>query len=138
MEIFELFEAISATNSKTEKLRLLRENESHATKDLLKGTYDDRIVWLLPKGPVPFEPADQYAHPTHLRKEYKKFIYFAKGGKGDKMNVAKREKLFLGVLEGINPKDAVLVVKMINKEQLARGLTERLVAEAYPKMLNRR
>ena len=40
------------------------------------------------------------------------------------------------MLESIHPKDAELVVKMINKDKtLAKGLTKKLVKEVFPSLI---
>ena len=44
-------------------------------------------------------------------------------------------KIFLGILESIHPEDAKLVVKMINKEQPAKGITSSLVKEVFPSLI---
>ena len=63
-----------------------------------------------------------------------KFKYFVKGGPGDKMQKVKRENIFIGILEGVHPEDAKLVISMINKEK-PTGLSRPIVEEAFPKLL---
>ena len=46
----------------------------------------------------------------------------------------KREQLFIGVLEGVHPEDAKLVISMINKEKIY-GLSRPIVEEAFPNLL---
>ena len=46
----------------------------------------------------------------------------------------KREQIFLGILEGIHPEDAKVVLSMINKEKL-KGLSKPVVEEAFPNLL---
>ena len=63
-----------------------------------------------------------------------KFKYFVKGGQGDKMPKYKREQIFIGILEGVHPEDAKVVLSMINKEKF-KGITEPVVKEAFPNLL---
>ena len=47
---FEILEKISSTKTKAEKIELLRKEENNwPLKDLLRGTFDEAIVWLLPE-----------------------------------------------------------------------------------------
>ena len=46
----------------------------------------------------------------------------------------KREQMFIGMLEGIHPEDAKLVVNMINKKKIP-GISRPVVEEAFPKLL---
>jgi hypothetical protein len=69
-----------------------------------------------------------------LLREHKQFKYFLKGGPGDKLPAYKRESIFIGILEGVHPKDAELVIGMINKET-PKGLTKPIVEEAFPGLL---
>ena len=70
-----------------------------------------------------------------LLKKNKDFKYVVKGGPGMSMPTYKREKIFLGILESIHPSDADLVCKMINKEKPVKGITAKLVEEAFPGLL---
>ena len=51
------------------------------------------------------------------------------------MTKSKKETLFIGLLEGIHPKDAELVVNMINKEKI-EGLTKNVIKEAFPNLIS--
>lgn len=134
--IYEVIDAAKEAKTKKEKIRILKENESWALKDVLKGTLDPKIQWELPGGVVPYEPAEEYNHPSNLLKENVKFKYFVKGGPARDMANVKREMIFIGILEGIHPADALLLVSMINKESFGGGITAKLVNEAFVGLVN--
>ena len=50
------------------------------------------------------------------------------------MIAPKRENIFIGLIEGIHPSDAKLVIDMINK-RVPKGLTREIVQEAFPGLL---
>jgi len=135
LDIFEIIEKIEKTNSKNEKLKILKNNETWTLKDVLKGTYDKNIEWLLPEGDPPYDPAEAGGHATSLHKIHKNFKYLVKGGAGGHLSTIKRESMFLGFLESVHPKDAKILLLMKDKKQLAKGLTEKLVEEAFPGLL---
>jgi len=133
--VYEVLLEVGKKRSKEEKIKVLKENESWALKDVLKGTLDDKIQWLIPEGDPPYQPSEAHNHPSNLLRENKKFAYFAKGGPGTKMPAFKRENLFVGLIEGIHPEDAKVVINMINKIPL-KGITKPIVEEAFPGLLN--
>lgn len=135
LEVFEVFEKFEKAKTKKEKIDILKANETWALKDIIKGSMDPSITWLLPKGEVPYTPCPPQSVPSTLLRQNKNFRYVVKGGAGEKMPAFKREKIFLGILESIHPKDAELVCKMINKEKPSKSLTKAIVEEAFPKLL---
>jgi hypothetical protein len=96
---------------------------------------DPKIDWLLPKGEVPYTPSEEHNHPSSLLKKHKDFKYIVRSKIAADMPAFKREKIFLGLIESIHPKDAELVCKMINKEKPVKGITEKIVEEAFPGLL---
>lgn len=132
--VFEVFEEITKTKTKGDKIKVLKQNESWALKDIIRGSMDSTIKWNLPAGAPPYTAALEESHPANLLKENTKFKYFVKGGPGDNMPAFKRESIFIGILEGVHPQDAELVISMINKEK-PKGLTRPMVKEAFPGLL---
>lgn len=135
IHLYEVIDKVKAIRTKEDKINFLRKNESWALKDILKGSYDPSIQWLIPKGPPPFEHNLNESSPTTLLKENTQFKYFVKGGPGQKMMKAKREKIYLALLEGIHPKDAELVISMVAKKNV-KGIPKKVAKEAFPGLIN--
>ena len=134
--VHEILDQVSKAKSRTDKIKILQQNQNNwAMKDILRGTFDDLVQWNLPKGKVPYEPADERSTPSNLSQHHKKFEYFLPNTVGAKMASVKREKIFLDILETIHPKDAELVTGMINKELPIKGITKKLVKEAFPDLI---
>lgn len=135
-DVYEIIESICSKRKREDKVKIMKENGSvWALKDVLRGLFDSTVQWNLPKGAAPpFTPTLPESHPASLRRENRQFKYLFKGGPGDNMNQWKRESIFIGILESVHPKDAELVVKMINKEKI-EGLTRVAVEEAFPDLL---
>lgn len=132
--VYEAIEEVQKAKTKADKVKKLKKNDSWALKDILRGTYDSTVKWLLPPGEPPYTPNDGHNAPSNLLKRNKEFAYFAKGGPGGKLPAYKREKIFIGLIESIDPKDARLVISMINKEKL-KGITRPVIEEAFPGLL---
>lgn len=126
-----VMEDFTKAKSKAEKVAVLRSNESWALKDLLKGTLDPKVKWDLPEGAPPYQPSSHSEPMASIFRENTKFRYFVKN---NNINISqmKREQIFIGVLEAVHPKDAELVISMINKKSPVKGLTLKIAQEAFP------
>tara|TARA_B100001939_G_scaffold103719_1_gene89701 strand:+ start:237 stop:653 length:417 start_codon:yes stop_codon:yes gene_type:complete len=132
--VFEILEEVGKQRNRDDKVKILRENETWALKDIIRGTMDSKVTWNLPEGEPPYTASAPHNHPANLIRENVKFKYFVKGGEGDQMPKVKREQIFIGLLEGIHPEDAKVVLSMINKKNL-KGITRPVVEEAFPNLL---
>lgn len=135
--LHEIFELIEKSSTKKDKAELLQKHDSLALKNILKGTFDDAIEWILPDGSPPYTPAEAHSAPTNLIKQYDQFKYFVKKGPGEKLNQIKREMMFIRLIESIHPKDAELVLSMVAKKSPAKGLTKALVKEVFPGLISK-
>ena len=136
LNVYEILDKVSSAKTRKEKIALLQQNDVMPLRDVLQGTFDSRIQWNLPEGTVPYNPAPQESHPTTLLREHKRFKFFVKGFKeSTRLNPIKRERMFLELLEGVHPRDAEVLVEMINKKTSVKGLTIKLVKEAYPDLI---
>ena len=126
-----VMEDFTKAKSKAEKIAVLRSNESWALKDILKGSLDPKVKWHLPEGAPPYQPSSHSEPMASIFRENTKFRYFVKNN-GVDISQMKREQIFIGVLEAVHPKDAELVISMINKKSPVKGLTYKIAQEAFP------
>lgn len=134
---FEIMDKISKASTKKEKVELLKKYDSLALKNILKGTFDDAIVWILPDGNPPYTPASESSPPSTFYKQYDTLKYFVKGGPGERLISLKREKMFIQLIESVHPKDAELILLMIEKKSPAKGLTKAVVKEVFPNLISK-
>lgn len=133
--VYEVLDKAQKARSKAQKIDILQKNESWALKDILRGTFDSTVKWNLPEGEPPYTPSEAHNAPTNLHKVHKQFVYFVKGVReSERLNRIKRESIFIGLIEGIHPEDAKLVIAMINKTK-PEGITRNVVEEAFPNLL---
>jgi hypothetical protein len=132
--IYEVLEEVRKKRSKKDKIEVLKANETWALKDVIRGSMDSTVEWNLPPGEPPYTPCEPHSAPANLLRENKKFGYFVKGGPGDKLPSFKRESIFMGLIEGVHPEDAKLVIGMINK-QTPDGLSRPIINDAFPGLL---
>ena len=132
--IHEVIELVNKQKTKADKIKVLKQHESWALKDIIRGSMDTTLNWNLPVGAPPYTPCTPESTPATLLRENTKFIYFVKGGPGTKLPSFKREQMFIGIIESVHPQDALLVIDMIAKKT-PKGLTRPLIKEAFPGLL---
>ena len=136
-QVYETLDKVTKAKSRKDKVSILQNEQSNALRDVLRGTFDNVIQWNLPAGTVPYNPSSDESHPTTLLREHMKFKYFVKGlRESERLTSVKREKLFLDMVETIHPRDAELIVTMINKKPPMKGITKKLVTEAFPELIH--
>jgi len=136
LEVFEILEKVENAKTKKDKIAVLQKNEIMPLLDVLRGTFDETIQWNLPGGTPPYTPNNEESYPSTLLKQHRNFKYFVKGlRESNRLNPIRRERMFIDILEAIHPKDAELLVSMINKKSPMKGLTKNLVKEAFPQLI---
>ena len=55
--VFEVLEELPKHKKKADKIRFLKDNESWALKDIIRGSMDTSVKWNLPAGGPPYTPA---------------------------------------------------------------------------------
>ena len=130
----EIATKINNAKDKPKKLKVLKEHDSVALRQVLKGAFDPNIEWLLPKGDVPYRKNDAPIGTDHtlLSQEAKRLYMFTKGGDNTLSNT-KRETLFIQILEGLSGEEADFLVTVVNKKvnNKYKGFTANLVKEAF-------
>ena len=130
----EIATKVNNAKDKPRKLKVLKDHDSVALRQVLKGAFDPNIEWLLPKGDVPFETNDAPIGTEHtiLQQEAKRLYLFTKGG-DNTISQNKRETLFIQMLEGLSAEEAEFLVTVVNKKvnNKYKGFTANLVKEAF-------
>ena len=130
----EVLKKVNNAKTKTKKVEILQKYDCDALRAIIKSSFDPNIEWVIPKGEVPFkanEAAEGTEH-TVLRREYKKLYRFIKGG-DPALPRAKKETLFIQMLEGLHKSEAEMVVNAKDKKlhQVYKGLSAAVVKEAF-------
>ena len=131
----EIATKVNNAKDKPRKLKVLKDNDSVALRQVLKGAFDPKIEWLLPKGEdIPFNKNDAPIGTEHtmLQQEAKRLYLFTKGG-DNTISQNKRETLFIQMLEGLSADEADFLITVVNKKinNKYKGFTANLVKEAF-------
>ena len=137
--ISEVLEFAARLATKKEKIDYLQANDSRPLRNILKGSFDDSVVFNLPKGIPPYrkDDAPKGFEPSNLHRVSRRFKYFNKGGIGDGLDATRREKMFIDCLESLHPDEAELVILMKDKRLAGKykGITKALVVAAFPSII---
>ena len=135
--ISEILRKVSNANTKAEKIKLLRDNNTPALRQLMIWNFDESVVSMVPEGDVPYTPNDAPVGTDHTRleQEYRGFYRFVKGG-ADKLPNLRRETLFVQLLEGLSQEEAELLV-LVKDGRLTekyKRITKAVISEAFPQI----
>ena len=130
----EILTKVNNAKDKPAKIAVLRKHDSVPLRQVLKGAFDPSIEWDLPEGTPPFKRNDAPAGTEHttLHQEARRLWHFVKGA-DENLKKAKKEMMFIQLLEGLHADDAALMIavkdKALNKKY--KGLTDAVVKEAF-------
>lgn len=136
--VFELFNDFTKLTTREEKIAFLKKtgNSIPAFKDVLRGTFDDRLKFALPDGKPPYTPNRPESAPTTLLRAHREFGDFVEGSNRNKtLGKVRAETRFIQLLESVHPEDALIVCSMVAKKSPVKGLTKKMVQEAFPTLL---
>jgi len=137
LEIFEILEKFEQAKNKQERVKVLRQNDIMPLLDVLRGTFDEAIQWNLPGGTPPYTPSSEESPPSTLLRQHRNFKYFVKGlRESSQLTPIRRERMFIDMLEAVHPRDAEILISMINKKSPVKGLTKTVVKEAFPELIS--
>lgn len=137
LHLFEIMEKVSKTTTKEEAARVLKDHNCPALRDTLRAAYDPQIRFLVPTSKPPYKPNKEESVPTTLLREYEKykfFVFFRKGPNVELNNLPdqKRQNMYIQLLEGIHPKDAEIVLDMVNKKIDYKNVNATTARLAFP------
>ena len=137
-EVFEIFEDFTKLKTRKDKIAFLREQGQQvpAIKDVVRGAFDERLEFILPEGKPPYTPNRPESVPSSLRKLHRQFGNYVKGARSQGMAQYQIENQFIQMLESIHAEDALIVLYMVAKKPPVKGLTKKIVEEAFPTLLS--
>jgi len=133
--LHEVLQKVSNAKTKQEKIKLLQQYNTPALRQILIANFDETVISMLPEGDVPYTPneAPEDTEHTKLLHEYRKLYLFFKGGAN--IAQARRETLFIQLLEGLHRGEAEVLCLMKDKKIGKRWkITKQCVEEAYPQI----
>jgi hypothetical protein len=132
----EIIKKTCELKTREEKVAWLKQNDSRPLQDILIAMYDKKkIKFLIPNTEPPYTPSPAHENQGALFREARKLKYFVEGFGGENVAKIKREQIFIDMLETVHRDDAKLLIDMI-KQQGYKGLTEKVINEAFGNIIN--
>ena len=159
---FEVLQLASKQRSKAKKVEVLKKYEHPSLKAVFIWNFDESVISLLPEGEVPYASVGEQGSFTgtvsgnikdavgmmdelgskslgsqdqgrsSIRKEFKRFYNFIKGG-NDSLTNLRRETMFINILQGLHPLDAEIVCLIKDKQlETKYKISKEIVSQAYP------
>ena len=135
LEVFEIFERYAKLKTRKEKIQYLKDNGIPAVRDVCRGIYDERLEFIIPEGKPPYTPNRPESVPSSLKRKHRDFGMFVKGAVSAQQPQYKIERMYIQMLESIHAEDSEIVIDMV-KRKAPKGLTKKIVEEAFPKLLS--
>lgn len=131
----EVLQKVSNAKTKKEKIELLQEYNSQALRSVLIVNFDESVVSLLPPGTPPYSANEvpEGTEHTRLEQQVRLLHHFFRGGSSVKQ--AKREMMFIQMLEGLHSGEAEVLCLAKDKQIGKRWkITKACVEEAFPQI----
>jgi len=126
----------NSIRSKADRIKFLRSHKQNkAMVTLLQLAFDPTIIFHLPKGEPPYKPSEVDTENTMLYREIRRLYIFIMDDM--KISNAKREQIFVEILETIDPEDAKLLIAVKDKTIPYKGITKKLIEETFPTLISK-
>lgn len=134
--ISSILQQASGKKNRQEKIEFLRQNSSKPLFIVLQYALHPDVKWLLPEGIPPYKPiANWEDQDSHLFQEARKLYLFIEGGYPGVLPQARREQMFVQILEGVHSADAELLCAIKEKKLPFAGLDAEIIREAFPGLI---
>jgi hypothetical protein len=118
---------------KKRKDLLAQQSKNQGVIAMLQLAFDPNVKFQLPEGDPPYKPCEYLDQQGMLYNSVRKIAMFL--DPNSKLPQLKKEVLFIGVLESLDPQDAKLLLAVKDKKMPYKGITKKLVAETFPNLI---
>ena len=133
--ISSILKTVSEGKTVNDKVALLQQLATEPVLIILKYAFDPEIKFALPKGAPPFKPCPFLDQQGMLYTEARRLYLFVEGG-NPSLTKLRRESLYIQLIESIDPNDAKLINCVKDKKLPFKGITAKVVIEAFPNLFN--
>ena len=94
--ISEILDKVHKAKTKSQKIEILRKNDTSALRMIIKASFDPTKKWVIPAGEVPFKKNDAPIGTEHtvLASEARKLFHFIEGGDNETKQ-SQKENMFI-------------------------------------------
>jgi hypothetical protein len=139
--IGDILKATSEKRTKKDRIAYLKEKRQKYPHlfGFLKYMFKAGIQFDLPAGPVQTADGTMLYKPAPKEMDLQNVLYTSlrkikifMRGEYPTMNKTKKERLFIELLESVDPDDAEFLIAMKDKKSIYKNVTKKLIQEAFP------
>ena len=138
MDVYEILNKLVLIKDRSNKVEWLKTNfEDHVPLlRIVKMNFCNTIISVLPEGEPPFNKEETDGPtPASLWQYVKHFPVFVRSAQSSKMRMVQIEKLFIEMLEALEPKEAELVCLAKDRQLQSRwDIDAQLFIDAFPSL----
>lgn len=117
------------------RAEVLKKNSSKQLKLILDYTFNKNLHFDLPHGdPPPYTPSGGMDLEHAMYQEADRFYVLLKGGQS-RLTRARKEEMFMRMLETVHPKDVPVLVGIKDKKLPQANVTREVVQAAFPTLI---
>jgi hypothetical protein len=146
ISVHEILDKVAKEASVKQKVKILQSYDSPSIRAVLRGAYDPAIRWVVPNTRPPYTPNDAEDWDlaplqlgAEILKQINKYVALRKNDQWvvsvKTQSQTHRENMFIEFIEGLHPTEVEVVFGMINRKLPYKGLTPKLVKDAFPDLL---
>lgn len=137
LSISEIIGKLPEMTKTEDKVAWLQKHDSMPLRMILQATYDkERVEWLVPDTAPPWKKNEFEDQAKNLLyTEARRLKIFIKGGGYDDLKQAKREQLFISLLEDIDNDDADMLAHNSIAQKPFKGLQKKTINKAFPGLI---
>lgn len=135
LTVAEIVGKLKSAKTKTERIKILKDNDCAAVRGLLRMNFDESLKLALPEGRPPFKQAtvpDGFGNTTLKASAKGWYVFIQELSPNMKQN--KREALFIQLLESLDRKEAEILLQA-KERTLDLGLTKKVILEVFPGLI---
>ena len=136
--IYEILQEFQSAHNRKERISILKQNESIHLKQFLQYTYNPQYQFYITEFPKEYKTPHTLPgiRIAGIESEIRKTYLFIKGNPtADILTPQKRNILLLQILESFEPKEAIIYIKMMQKNLNIPHLTKELINETFPNLI---
>jgi hypothetical protein len=136
---YELFDEFEKLKTKEERIRFLRANSTPTLQKMMRAAFNPRIKFYLDRVPKKYKPSDSLRRGMadfRMEQVFVKIHLFELGQpEYAHLSYEHRDKLLCNFLEGMEPREAKILLDILLKALDVKFLTASLVRETWPGLL---
>lgn len=133
---YEIFDEFGKQKTKEERIHFLKAHDSTTFRRVMRAAFHPNIKFFLTKVPAAYKPSTSIvpgmADCTMEQVMNKIYLFEVGNPRSINLTYAKREQLLIQFLEGMEPREAKILLDVLFKSIDVRYLTYTLVREIWP------